>query len=938
MSSQPLTCKTWKKGGRKDHGSTIMLDDVHEISRLRFGVFSAKEIIQMAVCEVTSPKIGEPGEINDVRMGTMEDKVSCGSCHKGIKECPGHFGYMRLAIPVVHPLVVFQKMILLFLRSFCFECSKFLITHEAIELMNFPYNHSARTSAIRDHAANTGECPHCKKPQPIFFLKDGLYSMSYSKKSGTKRRSVSVERIRKVFENIDPIEFRLSGGIPEMVQPKDLIITVLPVLPPCARPYVISGGKICDDDLTAKYSDILKQNIKLSGALSEKDRVKVTNNINFHIKTLMDNSKGKAKLSKGRALKCIKERMNGKGRLIRGFLMGKRVDFSSRTVISPAPELRTGEVGVPYEMREIITYPEVVRKDNLDKLENLVNVQNEAVFIIGNSGMRFPTSSVLWERGSKLLHGDEIKRDEQTIDPFAESNFKLEEGDVIVRNGNLTYATIRKKKFFKLHVGDTVERKIKNGDIFGFNRQPTLHAASFLGKKVRLVGGKTFRIPLSTTKTFNADADGDEMNGHFPTTLTAAAECRELLATKHNMISSQGGQCNITLVQDAILGSFLMCKENTVLDRGDFFNMCMAGDNGTSEYPDGFDVDRVLSGIDRYSEILLTLGKKAKSPYESRCLLSLVLPRDFCYEMKNDAIVNEPVLKIYKGIIHEGAMTKKNLSSSTHSITRVIEKEYGSDIAMTFVDNVQFITTAWLLGRGFTVGFRDCLPTKQSEINEVIAKSFLEANRENQITSDPRLKELKINAVLNKARDIGRKIARDSMALDNSLAIMTGSGSKGSDVNIAQISGLLGQQNASGGRPVPEMTHGTRTLPCFDRNDPSYKSRGFVEDSFFDGLSPSSLFFHAMSGREGMTATAVTTRTSGYIQRKLTKCMEDCQVMYDGTVRIANNKVIQFNYGERGLDCSKLVSVKGIFQSCNIARLANRLNMQHERKLAKEQI
>jgi DNA-directed RNA polymerase beta' subunit len=923
-------------------GTRMLVGDVQEIKRLEFGVFSAKEIIAMAACEITSVKVGELGEINDNRMGTMEDKIACGSCRKGIKECPGHFGFMRLALPVIHPLTVFQKKILMLLRAFCHDCSKFLIQKETIELMDLPDNHSERKKKLREYAIDTSECPHCKQPQPVFFMKDGIYTMSYSKKSGTKRRPVTTEKIKYVFENIDPEDFRLSGGIPEMVQPKDLIITVLPVLPPCARPYVISGGKICDDDLTAKYNDILKHNIKLQGNMNEKDRAKTVTNLIFHIKTLMDNSHGKAKLSKGRALKCIKQRMNGKGRLIRGHLMGKRVDFTARTVVGPGPELRTGEVGIPIEMRETLTYPEIVNSLNIKELENTVNVDNEAVYVIGNSGARFPMSSVLWNEPIKLLRGDMINRDGIEIDPFApthaKNNIKGENdgfvhspSDLIIRNGVKIPIKMRSKKFFKLHIGDTVERKLRDGDIVILNRQPSLHKGSMLGKRVRLMKGKTIRFNLATTKTFNADFDGDEMNIHVPQGPQAVVESRSLFSTQSNIVSQQGSQCNITLVQDAILGCYLMSKENYLSDSSEFFNICMAGDSGKSKIPDGFEVDHILSGVQHYQDVLTELHMpiKPEEAYTSRCLLSLILPRDFCYQSKNDGMVDQPVVKIYKGVIFEGSLTSKNLSSSNRSITRIIEKEYGGAIAMTFIDNAQFITGAWLLDRGFSVGMADCLTNKKEEIQDTVTMCFLEADRVVKITENERLRELKLNAALNKARDIGRKMAKDSMAVGNSLAVMPTSGAKGSFVNIAQISGLLGQQNLTGNRIQPVSSCGTRTLPCYDKYDSSYESRGFVRESFYTGLTPTSMFFHAMSGREGLTDTAVKTRSSGYIQRKLVKCMEDCQVLYDGTVRTSNNTVIQFNYGEKGLDGSKLVNVNGTYQSSDIKRMSEILNMSY---------
>ena len=107
---------------------------------------------------------------------------------------------------------------------------------------------------------------------------------------------------------------------------------------------------------------------------------------------------------------------------------------------------------------------------------------------------------------------------------------------------------------------------------------------------------------------------------------------------------------------------------------------------------------------------------------------------------------------------------------------------------------------------------------------------------------------------------------------------MVSSGSKGSDLNIVQMIGCLGQQNVSGKR-IP-YGFDNRTLPHFTKFDDSPNARGFVENSFISGLTPEELFFHAMGGRTGLIDTAVKTSQTGYIQRRLIKGLEDIKVEY----------------------------------------------------------
>ncbi|KAI7691049.1 hypothetical protein SSS_07046 [Sarcoptes scabiei] len=129
---------------------------------------------------------------------------------------------------------------------------------------------------------------------------------------------------------------------------------------------------------------------------------------------------------------------------------------------------------------------------------------------------------------------------------------------------------------------------------------------------------------------------------------------------------------------------------------------------------------------------------------------------------------------------------------------------------------------------------------------------------------------------------------------------MVVAGSKGSKINISQVIACVGQQNVEGKR-IP-FGFRKRTLPHFIKDDYGPESRGFVENSYLAGLTPSEFFFHSMGGREGLIDTAVKTAETGYIQRRLIKAMESVMVTYDNTVRNSNGQVIQLRYGEDGLD------------------------------------
>jgi DNA-directed RNA polymerase II subunit RPB1 len=234
-----------------------------------------------------------------------------------------------------------------------------------------------------------------------------------------------------------------------------------------------------------------------------------------------------------------------------------------------------------------------------------------------------------------------------------------------------------------------------------------------------------------------------------------------------------------------------------------------------------------------------------------------------------------------------------------------------------------------MINRGFSVGLKDCY-SDRTEIKHVISECIKEAD--SLSISDPYLKEIKINNILNKARDIGIKIATNFMDENNSLRNMVESGSKGDFVNIAQISGLLGQQNVNGTRIKPELSNGLRTSSHYDFKNNNYESRGFVSGSFSEGLNPRELFYHAATGREGLVTTAVKTATSGYISRRMMKLMEDYQVNNDLTVRTSLGDIVQFNYGDDNFDPSKLLMLNGKLTCVNIGRLVDKLNRKYEKE------
>lgn len=417
------------------------------------------------------------------------------------------------------------------------------------------------------------------------------------------------------------------------------------------------------------------------------------------------------------------------------------------------------------------------------------------------------------------------------------------------------------------------------------------------------------------------------MNVHVPQDYDAIAEMMVLSTTKAKMFSPQASKSNLSIIQDSLLGAWLMTRHDDKIPESDFFNICMKGEGWSSPY--------ILKKVQHIRRVLKACGKKVLA-YNGKGLVSMMLPDDFNYEKTNKANPDQPTVKIYRGVMIEGTLNKALLGASHNSLIQCLYKEYNVDVAMTFVNNIQYITNAYLLYHGFSLGIRDCLPRNTNMIQESIAKGFVEAKSIAESTHHPKIKEAKINSTLSNTKNVGMKIATDAMTPDNSFVATVTSGSRGDYFNIAQITGTLGQQCLTGQRFIPMINRGKRTLPHYKYEiadvEKDFESRGFIKNSLMKGLNPREFWFHAMSGREGVSDTAMKTSSSGYVQRKMIKVLEDVSVKYDGTVRNSIGNIIQWSYAEDGLDRASTVVLKDKAEVCDVSRLAERLNLRHETK------
>ena len=891
----------------------------HEIDNIQFAVMSTEDILKLSVAEISSSKLQGYNTVYDPRMGTLEFDDICVTCGQSGKNCVGHFGHINLQCRILNPLYI--KVILSILKCICYKCSRLLLTEEKLYMNDIlKKKGSNRFNTIIKYVDKIDICSHCNSSQPKFLYSthDKNIYMNFKLKNINEKIILSDDEIYKILCNMTTKDVKCMGLHAAHICPKDLVFNVLPVLPPVSRPYVVAENLTCDDDLTLQYIEVLKCNQNIQKNENEIKKNKYIQMMKFRVRSLFDNSNDKQKVSNGRPLKGIKKRLSGKDGIIRNNLMGKRVDKSGRSVIGPDPKLKVNEIGIPHEIAENLCHSTKINQYNIQHFQELIE-KEKVNYVLRNKSnqsfrinVKYGTINLI----SKLEFGDIIFRNKKYKMTIRKENdkFKIKNDDVVYRNGEkLDISHHRSKKFFELQIGDIVERHLMDNDVLLLNRQPTLHKGSMISQKIKVIPGKTIRLNLAVTTSFNADFDGDEMNIFAPNNVEAETELRNLSTVKNFIINPQNSSANIVIVQDTIIAIYKMTlsKNQTPIEKKSFM--------------------KILSSLDNLDIPAYQTKYNFFKKYCGRLLFSILLPSSFFYQKENNVDENEPTVVIKNGILISGGLCKKDINK----IISLLYIEYGPNICEKYINNIQYLGNEFLLYHGFSIGIKDSMIQSKKEIEYCISKSLVKAKSIAESVKNEKIKEIYTRFSLIAARDLGLTIAKKLMREDNNFRDCVESGAKGQFFNIAQITGLLGQQEVLGERVKKTLNNETRTLPhypCDDNlltDEMRFESRGFIFSSFLEGLNPREFFFHSLVGREGITDTSMKTSTSGYIQRRMVKILEDIFVSYDGTIRKANtNQIIQYVYGNNHLNPSNCIIHDNELFPLDIQRLALNINSE----------
>jgi len=421
-----------------------------------------------------------------------------------------------------------------------------------------------------------------------------------------------------------------------------------------------------------------------------------------------------------------------------------------------------------------------------------------------------------------------------------------------------------------------------------------------------------------------------EMNLHMPQDAESQSELRNLAAVPYQIISPANNAPIIGIFQDSMLGSFRFSREGVEFDRKDAMNLLMMFNKVNTE--EIMNKQKVTS-FDVLSQITPPLTMKVKNKLYK--------------DDKDDKKTSNNIMEIINGQYIRGQMDKGILGSGTKGLLQRVCNDFGNMACADYIDNLQNVVTEYLKTSGFSVGVSDLIITK--EAREKIVKTITDKKNEvrqlidqvqfgvfenNTGRSNQEEFESQVTNLLNQGASEAGKAGIAGLSPGNRFIDMAVAGSKGSELNLSQMVACVAQQNVDNKRIGYGFEH--RTLPHYTKFDDSLEARGFVENSYIDGLTPQELFFHAMGGRVGLIDTAVKTSTTGYIQRRLIKALEDLMVNYDMTVRNNKNKIIQFSYGEDSVDTVKVENQDLPIVTKSIQDIYSHFNIPEDDKLGQK--
>ncbi len=903
-----------------------------QLGGIRFGLMDPETYRDLSATKVitadTYDDDGYPIDMGlmDPRLGVIDPGLECRTCGQHSGSCPGHFGHIELAAPVIH--VGFTTLIRRLLRATCRECGRLTLTEdkmayfreqlkEARELGKDP--DTVLKAAVRE-ARKSKTCPHCGEPQAdikhekptTYYEVQNVLSGDYSELIASAMQpdpddeddegmspqaladetGISLDRINQILGG----EFRpRKEGRIALEKALDIDLTEEDM------------NKLMPSDIRDWFEDIPSEDIEVLGIDAEHSRPE------WMIMTVLPvppvTARPSITLDNGqRSEDDLTHKLVDIIRINQRF-MENREAGAPQLIIEDLWELLQYHVTTFVDNEISGTPPARHRSGRPLKTLSQRLKGKEGRFRGSLSGKRVNFSARTVISPDPTLSLNEVGvpdrvASEMTI-TINVTDRTIEEARQYVANGPETHPGANYVKrpdgrrlkvteknceelATKIDAGWEVNRHLIDGDIVIFNRQPSLHRMSIMAHEVVVMPYKTFRLNTVVCPPYNADFDGDEMNLHALQTEESRAEARVLMRVQEQILSPRFGENIIGAIQDHISGTYLLTHENPQFTETQALDLLRATRVDELPDPDGEDEMGLY--------------------WTGRTVFSLLLPDGLHLEFTSST---GDTVRIEDGTLTSGTIDEDAVGAFGGEIVDTLVKEYSETRARIFINEIASLAMRAIMHFGFSIGIDDesIPPAADEQVDEAIANAYdriaeliatYEAGDLESLpgrTVDETL-EMKIMQTLGKARDSAGEIAEDHFTDDNPAVIMARSGARGSMLNLTQMAGCVGQQAVRGERI--NRGYEDRTLAHYEQGDLSAEAHGFVENSYRGGLTPREFFFHAMGGREGLVDTAVRTSKSGYLQRRLINALSELEVQYDGTVRDTSDTIVQFEFGEDG--------------------------------------
>jgi DNA-directed RNA polymerase II subunit RPB1 len=864
-------------------------EDILPTVIIRDLLYRAYDQDELARCSIIIDKTESDalyGHINDPRMGVAENRKRCKTCGNDNINCTGHYGVIILPYPIYHPL--FVSFTIKVLNMCCSKCSRLKMPTKIRENLLFlmrttpAYKPTKEQKLKRDNllketiyqelfnatginrlnriAANyIKECPVHGSQANIKYKPSGNLNAwnqvicEYDTPEANNVKSIPpIEDIQRILKNISDDDISIIG-LQNGSHPKDWILNYWVVLPPNDRPPVKHDvTSVWKDQLTRMYEHILKIRAsieKLKPNISEADKVSHMNRLYFCIAHFIDNSdKQYAQGTKGvhREFITLKQLIQGKEALIRNLMMGKRVNYTARTVLSPDPTLRFGQIRLPREWAKTLTKDVDVNSLNIEHVKKLLSEGRITHYYKGSGP----------DRGQRhqLLPG----------------------------------------KTYYPEIGDKIVRWLQDGDYVIFNRQPTLYRFGFMAMEVKLATDDdllSIGLPMAYSKAYNYDFDGDEGNIHDLQTVGANVESMTIANVVNMIMDPYNNKPMLAIFYNGLVGAYLLTQPDTIVDK-DIFIDCIASITERSQ----------LNSLASRLETANVYG------LSGRALFSALLPEDFTYSKGDVRIINGVLLAgtITGNDIGQKANSIISQMHKDYPVSRVVS--FLTDLP--FVIDRWMVTRNFSLGYADCQLNIDDFEAKRSQlIKAAQLKIDARDAKDGSAVEKEHHERYAMKCVTNVTNKI-TSMVMDNMNQYNAFSIIHESGVKSMENSMMSTSGIVGQQVLYDERFKPDVNSNGRCLPYFEKDSTDITSRGFCVNSYVTGLTPPELYFIQAAGRKNLMDTAINTAITGTLHHKIVKALEKLKVAEDGSTRNANNKIFQYTYGDDSFDPSKLIPVK----------------------------